>query len=495
MTSNQPERLDAARVARMMLGLGKQPGPLHRQVSQALRTLIDRGDLPVHALLPSERSLANAISVSRTTVVAAFDALRADGLIQSRQGSGTFVSGTRMSGARSPIVIEDPYAGEHPASRFLLKPAATVDFSSAAPKANPLLTPQLLARAARLSSLPLTQHGYFPRGLPELREKIASAYTDSGVPTDAEEVLVTSGVQPALELIIAGCLRRGELVLLEDPTYRGAIGAFRRLDIRARTVSVGPSGPDLPALEAELQSDDPPRMLYLQSTVHSPTGVQFTADKKRQLARLMERYGVLVVDDCALAGTSFESRPPLPLAAYSKSDRLFTIGSMSKLYWGGLRVGWIRAGAPEIARLSQLNGRVDLGTSVLSQVVSLPLLDLHHEAREARREELMSANRALTGALREQLPDWRWQAPQGGASLWVELPNAVATRFTQVALRFGVGLVPGPMFSVNAHFENFVRMPLTPSLQALELGVAGLAEAWRSRGWETSSGYDPDLIF
>lgn len=462
----------------MLLHLGQQEGPLHRQLTAAVQKLISQGDLPVFAYLPSERSLARAIAVSRSTVVTAFDALRDEGWIQSLRGSGSFVSPTAPRLANRASINEDLLAPEHPASRFDLSPLARVDLSSAAPPAVPLVDEALVTLSRSAHSLASSHPGYYPRGLPMLRERIAAYHSKLGLPTAAEAVFVTSGVQPAIEQLISACLKPGDSVLLEDPTYRGAINAFRGRGLHVRTVPCGPTGLDVDALQRILDGHHRPRMLYLMSSIHSPTGATMPADHKRRLAEMTAAHGIVVVDDAALSDLAFDTWASRPLATYGDSENIFTVGSMSKLYWGGLRVGWIRASATSTALLARLQGRVDLGASVLSQALSVHLLDEAPASRVLRQEQLRHGLDTVTTALTKHLPEWSWQEPAGGASLWVQLPTPSAKSLSQLALRSGVALASGPSFSADGHFADRLRLPLTTAPDLLTEGVALLADSW-----------------
>jgi DNA-binding transcriptional MocR family regulator len=184
------------------------------------------------------------------------------------------------------------------------------------------------------------------------------------------------------------------------------------------------------------------------------------------------------VDDTSLAGTVFAAEPPPP--ALGTGDRLITIGSMSKLFWGGLRLGWIRASAQVVSRLAQVRGGTDLGTSLVPQEISLRLFDHVDEAMAIRRDQLTTGLATLTGLLTEHLPGWTWQQPSGGASLWVRLPHGDATHFAQVALRYGVALLSGATFSCTGAGDDHTRLPYALSAEPLRNGVLRLAQAWHA---------------
>lgn len=488
-------RINGSGLARLLGSWTSGSGPLHRQLSSALRELIALGELPPSTRLPSERSLADTLAISRTTVVAAYQALRHAGLIASRQGSGTFV---RPPDAGA-LPVHGPagvgvLAGETRMSAFL--PGSTsriVDLTSAAVPGIPLVA-EVAGSFRQEDYAGVTEgHGYAPKGFPELRAAVAAWYVDAGVPTTAGQVLITSGAQQALELVAAACLDPGDTVLLEDPSYRGALQAFRTVGARLRTVPTGPAGADLDAVDAALAAQAP-RFVYVLPTAHNPTGTVMPRGARGRLVEQTTSRQVLLVDDGSTVGTVFRGPTPPPLAALAPDGPIVTIGSMSKVFWGGLRVGWIRAQPPLIARLARVKGVSDLGTSLLSQMVSLRLLTRHAEAVELRQQQLRAGYELLAGLLAEALPSWSWQEPAGGASLWVRLPQPVATGFAQLALRHGVAIVPGPVFSGAEHCEEHLRLPYAVPPGLMQAGVRRLAGAWAAWGPGDHRLHEPQLV-
>lgn len=471
-------RINGSGLSRLLGNWISGSGPLHRQLSSALRDLIELGELPPSTRLPSERSLAETLAISRTTVVTAYQALRHGDLISSRQGSGTFVrppdaAAMPVHGPAGVGVL----AGETRMSAFPGSTSKIIDLTSAAVPGLPLVAD--VAGSLRPDDyLGLTEgHGYAPKGLPELRQAVARWYAEAGVPTTSDQILVTSGAQQALELVAAACLDPGDTVVLEDPSYRGALQAFRTVGARLRTVPTDERGADVGAVEVALRGA-PPRFVYVLPTAHNPTGAVMPDALRARLVEHAVSRQVLLIDDGSTVGTVFRGPTPPPLAAYAPDGPIVTIGSMSKVFWGGLRVGWIRAQPPLIARLARVKGVSDLGTSLISQMVALRLLTRHAEAVELRQRQLLAGYELLTGLLAEALPAWSWQEPLGGASLWVRLPQPIATGFAQLALRHGVAIVPGPVFSAAEHCEEHLRLPYAVSPGLLQAGVRRLAGAW-----------------
>lgn len=493
LDSNCGVRIAAEDLARMLLRSGPGSGPLHRRLSDGLGELIRLGELVPDALLPSERLLAKALTISRTTVVRAYQTLDQGGWVTRRQGSGTRVCGPGPTGRET--VSARVLSGEDAGVSFLHGPLATIDFSTAALPCLDLV-PDVAAGLTRAdyAALGAEHHGYHPRGLPALRERIARTYCDLQIPTTADQILVTSGAQQALELVTLGCLQPGDDVVIEAPTYRGAVDAIGLASCRIHAVPSDVHGLQVERVE-KLAAERVPRLIYVQSCVHNPTGSVLAEGRRHRLARLADRHELIVVDDTALAGTQFDDPPAVPLAGLTGSERVLTIGSMSKLFWSGLRLGWIRGSARVVSRLARMKGITDLGTSLVSQQIAVHLLDRLPEARAARREQLRAGLADLTGMLAEQLPDWTWQEPRGGASLWVRIPTESVTNFAHAALRYGVAILPGGAFSADDLSDGHTRLPYALPRSVLVAGVQRLARAWSAyagagRGAGSRAGID-----
>src|SRR5262249_53041928 len=192
-------------------------------------------------------------------------------------------------------------------------------------------------------------HGYSVLGIAPLRRAIARHLERRGLPTTERQVLVTDGAQQAIALLAALFLQRGDLALLESPSYLGAIDVLTAAGAVLGAVPVGPEGVRLDVLH-DLARRRPARRLYLIPTFQNPTGVVMPEAARREVARMATDLQLPVVEDASLADIGIGPEPPLPIAALQPSAPVITIGSMSKLFWGGLRIGWIRAPEGVLAR-------------------------------------------------------------------------------------------------------------------------------------------------
>ena len=172
------------------------------------------------------------------------------------------------------------------------------------------------------------------------------------------------------------------------------------------------------------------------------------------------------------------STPPL-IATYAPSAPILTIGSLSKLTWPGLRIGWVRATEPIIERLARLRSANDLGSPLLTQAIAVRLLAAIDQLRLLRRRQLKPRRDLMAALLRESLPDWKFRLPAGGLFLWVKLPAGDSREFAQVALRHGVLILPGPAMSAAEQHAAFIRLPFLAEEETLRAGILRLSAAWR----------------
>jgi DNA-binding transcriptional MocR family regulator len=441
--------------------------PAYLGLAESLRVLIGDGRIGIDVRLPSERDLTAALDVSRTTVTRAYEVLRESGYAEARRGSGTFTTvpgGQRRAHDRS---LMPGTGGED-----------VIDLNCAAHSAPPGLV-EAYQRATEQLPAYLSGPGYFPLGVPALQARIAAAYEARGVPTVPEQVMVTAGALAAASVVAQAFTAPGERVVVESPTYPNATQAVRHAGARLVAASVDPDGWDLDALAATLRQTSP-RLAYLIPDFQNPTGQLMSDAQREELARTLARTRTTVVADEAHQALAL--RPglaedmPRPLAAYAPDA--ITIGSASKSFWGGLRLGWVRAPLADMDRLLRARIGLDLGAPVFEQLVLADLLDHADEVLPVHRERLLAGRDVLVAAVREHLPSWRFRVPDGGLALWCELPEALGTATTVEAERRGVVVAPGPVFAVEGGLDRFVRIPWTASADDLTEAVRRLASAW-----------------
>lgn len=462
----------------MDLDLEDGDGPLYQRLASALAAAIRRGELLAGARLPPERALAARLGIGRGTVSAAYELLSEQGIIDRRQGRGTEITGgAGLVGARAAELATA--FQRNVLFRSIAEPAEeTVDLlASCAPPSSEILEAIAAAtRAVDIAGL-ACDNGYHPLGHPPLRRAVAAHLTALGQPTVADEVLITGGAQQAMSLLAACYVKPGGLAVLEDPCFPGAVDAFRAAGARILTVPVGEAGPDIDLLGATM-TENAVQVVYLTPTFQNPTGAVTSENDRREIVRLSRMTEIPIIEDNAVAELSFGAAVPPPMGALAGDAPIVSIGSLSKLFWGGLRIGWIRGPRSVIAHLGRLKAVSDLGTSLVSQSIAAGLLADVDRIRGLRCRELGDRLDLLGELLETLLPEWQWRRPAGGLSVWTRLPAGNATEFAHCASRMGVSIVPGPIMSPTGSCEQHVRLPFDHEPAVLREGMRRLAAAW-----------------
>jgi DNA-binding transcriptional MocR family regulator len=440
-------------------------GPAYYGLADAIRLLIVDGRIPVGARLPSERAMADTLRVSRTTVTAAYAQLREDGYLNARRGARSTTALPVAPAAATRVQVASPTVSL--AAAALSAPAAAV--SEAFVDAIHDVTPYL------------HRVGHELVGVDVLREAIAERYCERGLPTAPDEILVTTGALHAINLVLTTYVQPGDRVLVEQPTYHGALTSIATAGARPVPVAMTQDGWELDAIAAAVQQLSP-SLAYLIPDNQNPTGLTMPAHDRKRLAGIIAETRTRTLIDETILDMWLDEAVPEPMAAAmtTRRDLVLTVGSMSKSFWGGLRVGWIRAERSTVATIAALRPSIDMGTPVLEQFAAARLLAQRDDLLPERREILRARRALLLSLLERHLPDWEPGGGYGGMSLWVRLPAPMSTALSAAASRMGLELPAGPRFGVDGTLERFVRVPYALPEDELSAAVELLARAWHS---------------
>ncbi len=430
-------------------------------LAAGIRLLILDGRLPAGTALPPERELAAALDVSRTMIAAAWERLKAEGLVVSRRGAGSWTA--IPASATGPEPRADP---------------GTIDLARAVPPAIAGIGAAAQAAMPRLAA-ELASHGYYEQGMPGLRALLARRYTERGLPTTPDQILVTNGAHVALAMALRLFVGPGDRVLVEQPTYPNAIEAVRGAHAVPVPVAMTDEGWDLDGVEATVRQAAP-RLAYLIVDFQNPTGHRLDEAGRRRLGAALRRSRTPVVVDETHVDLDLDlapgNEPPPPFGSFG-GDLVLATGSAGKSHWGGLRLGWVRASAEVIAQLTATRRGLDLGSPVFEQLVLAELLAGPPEPMLERRALLAERRDALVAEVAARCPDWTFTVPGGGLSLWCRLPAPVSTRIAAVAQNFGVRVAPGSFFTPHGGLERWLRLPYTQPVDVLGEAVRRLAAA------------------
>jgi 2-aminoadipate transaminase len=327
-----------------------------------------------------------------------------------------------------------------------------------------------------------------PQGYRPLRQFLAAKLKrDAGISCSFDEILIVSGSLQALDLVNGALVARGDTVIIEQDTYQGALTRLARLGVNAVGIPLDRDGMRMDALAARLANlkrrDIRPKYIYTIPTVQNPTGTIMPEQRRIELLKLSEEYGVPIFEDDCYADLTWEGMRPPALYAMSKTGGVIHIGSFSKSIAPALRVGYVVAGWQILSRLLAL--KTDAGSGALEQMVLAEFCEAHFtEHLPKLRRSLRGRLEVLMETLNEQFGTAaEFDAPKGGIFLWVKLPNAIDTlKLFQSALAAGVAINPGPEWSTDgADRKNRMRLCFAnPSREEIRSGITTLAQVCRT---------------
>lgn len=482
----------------MKISIEKKSGtPLYRQICRQVREQILSGQLPPGFRLPPERRLAAALGVTRTTVVTAYDELKAEGLVDARVGRGTVVVSPKhperpAETARSipwlHLFHDEGLRPPDPLVRNLLemsmRPGVT-SFAVGLPSPDHLPVEEVREITLRLFSSvgPQLLLQTPTEGLPPFREALSRWLTTRGIVCSSEEVLVLSGSQQGLQLTARIFVNPGDTVVVEAPTYFGALEAFRRAGARLVDVPVDNDGMQVDVL-ASLLRHHRPRLLYVLPTFQNPSGTVLSLERRRQLLQLAGRNGIPVLEDDTYVELRYSGAHVPSLKALDTAGIVLSLGTFSKMVFPGLRLGWLVAPRPVIRRLALAKQTEDLHSSTIGQWIMHEMLqsgalerhlthmrDVYRDKRDVMQAALMA----------DRVDGMRWDLPEGGFYFWCELPRAVdRARLSALAAERGVTFLLGHACFAEEPSANCIRLNFSfPSREEISVGIPRLMEAIR----------------
>lgn len=465
---------------------------LYQNVAAELAQRITEGHYAPGTRLPGVRSVARQRGVSVATVVAAYRRLEDEGQIEARARSGFYVR------ARRPLhTIEPERRTAAPRPRLvsgqdmamaLIKASSDpgiVQLGAAVPDPDFLPTRAVASALARVARLQRTRAaGYMmPPGAPELRRQIARRMSEAGGRIAADDIVVTTGCQEALSLALRAVTRPGDVVAVESPAFYGLLHVMESLGLEALEIPSHPrEGMALDALGFALERW-PVKACVVVPNFSNPLGFLMPDAKKRALVNLLGQHGIPLIEDDIYGDLGFGPRRPSTCMGLAPRADILHCSSFSKSLAPGLRVGWVAAGKHR-ERVEYLKYVSSIASPSVPQLAVAELLESGRYDRYLRevRGRYASAVARMADAVMKYFPEGtRVAQPQGGFVLWVELPAGVDSfELARRALKAGVSVAPGPLFSASGKFRNFIRLSCArvwdDRLDQALLRLAGLAK-------------------
>ncbi|AFQ45476.1 PLP-dependent aminotransferase family protein [Desulfosporosinus meridiei] len=462
--------------------------PLYLQIRSQIRQLILTNELPCGYQLPPERKLATLLGVNRTTVVNAYHELVADGLIQSHVGKGSTVNSLQtiqhsLEGSSKTIYSEEQrvpiqpiswqnfYTSQsermhNPVLASILDEIGSEDqisfaLGSPAGEFYPLKElneiSQVIIRPGNWKAFEYASTiGHYP-----LRQYLETWLNRQGIDTQPQEILITSGSQQGLDLLTKVFIEPGDYVVMEEPSFLGAIGVFKSSGAHILTVPMDEEGLRTDVLE-QILSRHRPKFIYSLPTFQNPTGITMSLERRHQLLKLAYQFHIPIVEDDPYSELYYENKSLPSLKSLDMHEHVIYLGTFSKILFPGLRLGWCVAPSPLLEQLSLAKQHIDLHTStttqwIMTEFCNQGLLDKH---LPLVRGHYKHQRDAMVAALEEFAPEGlSWTIPAGGYYLWCELPREMkATALLTKAAEKKVAFVPGSAFYVNSGGRSWIRL-------------------------------------
>lgn len=489
----------------MNLSIDKQgPEPVYEQISRQIEDLVAKGLLTAGTRIPSVRQLAASLGLSKNTVSVAYEELAARHIIETRPGSGTFVCARpdvatgRDLGRRSEMATEmadfppmrwEPYFfrseffGMLPGRRS----SEMLRFTHNYP--DPELFPFERIKQVATNMLWNPQSFFFdishPQGYQPLVEHLEREMALCGIPMEEgqNDIIITGGFQRALSLLLDFTGRPGQKVAIESPSYSNLLNLLIAKQMDFLPVPVDSEGMDTEFLATAMARGEVSSVICTPD-FHNPTGVCMSRERREHLLRLAMQYRVPVIEDDWGRRLRYEGEDQQPLKAMDHGGYVIHTGSYSKCFLPGLRIGWITCPAAISEQLLDAKLGADRGDSFFLQVLLHDFITKGHFDRHLRKSlrEYRRRRDAMVDVLSRQLPSQcRYRVPQGGFTIWVELPEGMQSmKLLEHCRRAGVDFVPAPLVMPDRRDSNRLRLSFSRNnIPDIESGTETLCSVIR----------------
>lgn len=436
---------------------------LYHQIAEQIKDRISDGRLPAGARLPTVRQLAADVGVTRLTVQNAYGELQSGGWVEATVGRGTFVSGTARPANLVAAIGQDVTPDAVINDIMQLSDIVGLrTLASASPDSALFPVHEFWQSLGGLCHEPNSAVNYLSsQGSGRLRVQLAAWVQERGIDAEPDDILVTNGVAQGLALTAQALARPGDAVAVEEPTYLGFLHTLKSQGLQPIGVPLDEEGPDLEVLE-RIVIQQRPRFFYTIPAFQNPTGVSMSDARRRRLLELSERHGLMLVEDDIYARLAYDGPPPPTLKSLDRSGLVIHLGSFSKLFMPGLRLGYIVAPPPLSRNLVSLRRAGDLCGPPLLQNALADFLERGQMRRHLRRVLPIYRERrdVILAALQRYMPAGvEWTCPQGGFCVWLTLPTGHGfDDLQQAALRAGWAFAPGEAFLTGPTARKHLRL-------------------------------------
>lgn len=461
---------------------------LYKQIVEYIKKKISTGEWEIGNKLPTQRDLAKAFEVNRSTVIEALDELKAEGLIQTNSGGGTIiVNNTWSLLASNPPPNWNKYVkdGLYQPNQNTIQIINRLEFEKdfirlGTGELSPELYPkEMMKTILNNISNKIQSLGYEePKGALFLRQALSKYLTRFGINASPSSILIVSGSLQALQLISIGLLHPSSTVLLESPSYLKSLHIFESVGMRLKGLSMDKQGIKTNEI-IKNRAKNNTTLLYTIPTFQNPTGTTMSKERRIEIIKTCEKYRMPIIEDDVYRELNLDDEPPLPLKAIDRNGTVLYMGSVSKSLAAGLRIGWLVGPQPVIERLGDIKMQIDYGASSLSQWTVAELLNsgLYGKYLMELRQSLKLRRQIALNVLEKCFSQIAtWNKSSGGFYIWLKLKKQISmNKLFALAAKEGLLINPGNIYDFSN--QSYIRISYSyASLEDLEKGLKRLAE-------------------
>lgn len=458
--------------------------PMYMQIKNQIRDKIYSKNFPKNYILSSERELSSILKVNRSTVIKAYEELKAEGLVDSKVGRGTFViynndieDDEKLHSFINGVYWDDAYS-EHSQKNqgdSISKIMKTnenqkiISFSGGMPCTD--LFPENEFRKIHKNMLNENMKNIFIHspvdGYEPLKYEISKLLLNKGINTGLKEIMITSGSQQGLDLLIRTFINKGDVILVEEPTFFAALQILKTIGAKIIGIPMDNRGMKTEVVEYLIKKHKP-KCIYTMPTFHNPTGVTMDIKRRNELLKICSKYNVLIIEDDPYGDLRYEGEELPTLKALDENNQVIYLSTFSKTIALGLRVGWIVGPCAVIKKVSGLKQITDLHVNTLSQYTLCEFLRngyYHKHIKKIKQEYIIKRNLMAKELNKNSLEECLFEIPKGGYYIWYKISDKLnPSALMKSAMKRGINYMPGQVFYHDAgKNHNHIRLNFTYS--------------------------------
>lgn len=449
--------------------------PLYIQVYDGIKNLIENGAFKPDEKLPPIREFAKRLEVNNVTIVSAYKLLEQKGYVYSKVGSGTFVRGIKT--------FEDNKVDDEIELNTLNKANEIVKINLSSMNPEPELFPvddfkealnEVLERDRGFAFAYQESQGYYP-----LRESIREYLKGNNIPCDFNNIHVISGAQQGIDIISKSLLGFNDTIVVESPTYTGAVAAFKSRGASIIEVPIDEDGINIKELETVLKSCNP-KLIYIMSNYHNPTGISYSNAKKLQLLYLAQKYNTYILEDDYLSELKFYGEKSTSIKTMDGKDRVIYLKSFSKIFMPGIRLAFLITPSVITKKVSSVKYNTDISTSSLIQRA----FDLFLRKGQWKNhlDKMWNIYKSrydiLVDTLKKEAPFIQFKEPNGGIHIFAKT-DISSTILASEAKQKGLLISPGKVFYIDGRDTEYFRLSFASADEGkIKEGIKILKEAY-----------------